>query len=176
MNEQLAFEMVEFFSWHERLTTTEIDGAYAEGLKRFDNARRKDRAGRYGNANGLEERHADGLAAVAEKLISHTTGRRWVSRGFKPDRGEDVEGISVRHSKYWSGRALIHPDDRNDLITVLVVGPDRYRLSVRGWIWTARGKNLDWWDTTMPQDSCYAVPQSALSMAPPPPLDFSQTR
>jgi hypothetical protein len=159
------------FSWHDQPSFDQIEEAYAEGLKRYDNARQRGRDGRYGNPNDSASREADGLSSVAEMQISHTTGRKWLSRGFIPDSGEDVEGISVRHTPRDKGRLLLHHGDKDDLISVLVVGEDRHNLSVRGWIDTAAGKNQDWWDDSEKmRNPCFAVPQDDLSLDPPPPL------
>lgn len=78
------------------------------------------------------------------------------------NNGEDVGGAQIRSTRHETGRLLIHPEDRDEQIFVLVIGAlPTYRLV--GWMRASDAKRPEWWDEEkMWRCPCWAVPQDAL--------------
>lgn len=138
--------------------------AYEVGLERSAAGRRRAGVHRYAwQPTTAEQRHVDGMSAVAEWFVAHTLGRRWLSSGIVPDPvlAGDVEGgISVRWTRRASGCLIIHEDEPNQLRAVLVVGVT-WPLRIAGWFEVGRAKRREWWRDDV-RHPAYFVPQSAL--------------
>lgn len=110
--------------------------AFADGLARFDQARRNGLVNpRDCHKDAARARQDDGWAALAEWLVSIRTGRPWLARVYvgRKDTGEDVAGLQVKHTRYWTGSLVAHTSDRRDLPYVLVVGDCFPGLVIAGW-------------------------------------------
>jgi hypothetical protein len=78
--------------------------------------------------------------------------------------GDIAPGIQVRGTKYPSGNLLLHKEDLDDHIFILVTG--KYgRYHVRGWLYAREGKRKKFWRGTPANDRppCFWVPQSHLN-------------
>jgi hypothetical protein len=114
------------------LTLEEARDAYRRGLARHAYARSRRSVHRFGlsdRRSASEIRHADACAAVAEAAVAVAVGGVWLSAGVLPDprggadvRGPDGTGYSVRWTTRERGCLIVHPDDLDYLVGVLVTG------------------------------------------------------
>lgn len=95
-----------------------------------------------------EQRHVDGMSAVAEALVACVLGRRWLSTGTAPDAKDagDIEGgISVRWTELPYGSLIVHEDEPHTLVPVLVTGKLWPNLTVVGWCPMAEAQQQKYW-------------------------------
>lgn len=147
------------------MSIEEMRVAYRAGLARSDAARRRGGKHVYGGFPlGPEaQRKWDAESAVAEALVARTLDREWLSDGLVPDKvdvGDVAGGLSVRWTERPNGSLILHPEDPDELIGVLVVGvaPEQ---RVAGWIPVADGKREELWRTDV-RYPAFFVPQRLL--------------
>lgn len=140
--------------------------AYAKGLRRSRAARARNGNHRYGMEHRTTDQqrlHFDGASAVAEALVAEATGGKWISDGVVPDPVDagDVEGgIAVRWTARVNGCLIVHEEDPDHLVQVLVVG-EPPRITIVGKMLTAQAKQPQWWRTNVPYPAFF-VPQREL--------------
>lgn len=105
----------------------------------------------------------DAESSVAELMVARALGRKWLSDGLQPDRPEDGDvegGISVRWTARTNGCLIVHEDEPDELISVLVVGhaPD---CEIKGWLQTYEAKVPSYWRSNV-RHPAFFVPQEAL--------------
>ena len=146
------------------LTVEEAREAYRAGLARSQAGRARSGQHRYGwNPDPAVQRKIDGESAVAELLVAKTLGRRWLSDGLTPDDPDagDVEGgLQVRWTERRHGCLIVHDEDPDGLICVLVVG-NAPEQRICGWILTLEAKTQVFWRENV-RHPAYFVPQQAL--------------
>src|SRR5215471_11869791 len=107
------------------MTLDQAREAYRYGVARSAAARRRNGVHRFGwHPSPREQRHIDGMSAVAEYFVALETGRTWTSSGTTPDVTDagDVDGaISVRWTSRHNGCLIVHEDEAPHLRAVLVV-------------------------------------------------------
>jgi hypothetical protein len=132
------------------LTIEEMRDAWKRGLERHRVNRGRGTKGRYGNNLPDEtQRRFDAESAVSEALVSKVTGRAWIGGETvkdDPNLGDVAGGVAVRWTERRNGSLILHPEDKDHLNAVLVVGnsPDQ---RIVGWINVADGKRLGTWRT-----------------------------
>lgn len=86
---------------------------------------------------------------------------KWI-HGLQPDKSGDIgKGLQVRHTKYSTGRLIIHPEDIGRHTFFLVTGPfPTYRLA--GWITVKEGQRQENWRELGKGRFTYAVSQDLL--------------
>lgn len=121
--------------------------------------------------NGPEAggRRSHCVGALGELVVAKALGAYWNPRIDGPDRLRDPErlygdvlGYQVRATERDDGRLILHDEDRDRAVFVLVTGAPP-RLYIRGWIYGADGKasttlqrvRADW-------RAAYFVPHAAL--------------
>lgn len=85
---------------------------------------------------GDEHRHMMGLCFAAEKLVALVTNRRWLNENQTgtPDKGADVEGLSVRWRERPDAELIVHRGRRPLVLPIVfVTGPRIEDLTIRGW-------------------------------------------
>lgn len=150
------------FPFIVELTPQEIRVAVIVGANRNVRAYERGRRHRYGadEARGWSM-HTQG--AAAEIAVAKAFNRYWTDTP-DPDYTGDVGPYHVRSTKHEEGGLLLHPDDPDDGVFVLVVGEiPVFRLA--GWILGREGKRERFWLAGGPGGSgrpCFKVPQREL--------------
>lgn len=119
------------------MTPEQAKEAFRVGVRRADHSIAKGRANTRGFAPDIQQRrHTDGLAAMAEYLVSLETGQPWTSRDcLDSDSGIDVgTDIDVKHTPNERGSLIVKRDAPDDTRYVLVVG-EANSLRIVGWAW-----------------------------------------
>ena len=104
-------------------------------------------------------------STAAEMLVAKTLGKYWNIYITEPNApgantDGDVGDVEVRHTKYTSGKLLLHDRDRDEAVFVLVVGKyPRYRIA--GWLTAGEGKRPELVEEYDGR-SAYFVPQTEL--------------
>lgn len=143
--------------------------AYRVGLNRHAAARARGGVHKWNwdvwGPDEATKRDIDGQSAVAEMLVAEATGRRWLSDGNVPDAplAGDVEGgLQVRWTEHLHGHLIVHDEDPDGLIAVLVVGRAPNMQAI-GWINCIEAKTpLYWREPPKVNAAAFFVPQSAL--------------
>lgn len=102
--------------------------------------------------------HIEG--AGGEMAVAKVRDRFWGGVGVF--RGADVAGLQVRTGARPTHRLIIHPEDLDAAVFVLVTG----RLptyTVKGWILGADAKRPEWWEDPTGSRPAFFVPQAALN-------------
>lgn len=103
----------------------------------------------------------NGLAALAEATVADLLGLEW-DQGDTPDKGVDVgENIGLRHTCLAHGSLIVHPEDRDDCVQVLVTGTT-HPLTVVGWIPNRDAKLPEYWREKGVRFPAFFVPRKAL--------------
>ena len=100
------------------------------------------------------ERDIEG--ACAEKFAAKTLGLYW----FDGVGGAtDIGPCQVRHTPHLDGRLMLHPEDKDDEIFILVVGRAP-AFELVGWCFGHEGKQQDYWsDPTGADRPAFFVPR-----------------
>lgn len=100
------------------------------------------------------------LGAVGEYVVSKALNVHWAGPGRL--RADDVRGLQVRTRSEDHYQLLLHPEDADDDIFVLVTG--RFpRFTVHGWCYGREGKlEAFWQDRANNGRPCYFVPNDVL--------------
>lgn len=144
-----------------RLTEEQIRFAAYAGVERMIHVIVAGRPETHGGSNGWDEwqRHVEG--AMAEMAVASYLDITWephVGRVDKPDF-PDFEVRSTRHN---SGRLILHHEDRDEHIFVLVTGT-RGVYKLRGWLKGGDGKQDKYWDDPTGRNAAaFFVPQRDL--------------
>lgn len=102
---------------------------------------------------------ADIESACAEDFVAKMLGLRW---HHGSDGATDVGPYQVRHTMLGDGRLILHPDDKDDEIFILVTGRAP-TFEIVGWCKGGEGKQKDFWgDPTQMNRPAFFVPRSAL--------------
>jgi hypothetical protein len=96
--------------------------------------------------------------ALGEYAVAKALGLPWDERIGLPGPG-DVGHLEVRTTRWRNGRLILHPEDQDKALFLLVVGePPTFRLV--GWIWARDGKRDDYWEEGKSgQADAFFVPQ-----------------
>lgn len=145
------------------LTWAEVAIAARIGEARTIGNRAKGNGHRHGKAPGADWA-ADIEAAAAEMAAAKGIGVYMpIAVSASEDRDGDLGyGLHVRHSDRDDARLILHPDDQDVGLFMLVVGRSPvYRLA--GFIEAVNGKIERWWaDPTGNDRPAFFVPQSEL--------------
>lgn len=77
-------------------------------------------------------------------------------------RGDDAGRYQVRGTTYPNGRLILHPEDHDSKIYILVVG-EVPEFTLYGWILGVDGKKDEYWDDPAGGRPAFFVPQSVLN-------------
>jgi len=104
----------------------------------------------------------DIIGAIGEMFACQKTGLRWLSVLQKG--GMDTLPLEVRTTDYHYGSLILHPEDPDDRMFVLVTADTEfYSYCLRGGILGADGKHKRFWkDKANSGRPAYYVPQDAL--------------
>lgn len=145
------------------LTWHELSLAAAAGVRRNLEARRKGRPDTYGKDVSQMEGgwgvHIEG--AAAEMAVAKACGRYWDPVWSEIDRTRgDIGQLQVRSTMRPNGCLLLHPEDSDESMFVLVTGiaPN---FQIRGCIRGHQGKQEQHWRTDTGRPAFF-VPQRAL--------------
>jgi hypothetical protein len=104
------------------------------------------------------QREIDG--ALGEVAVAKAMGAYWYGAETYARAKGDAARLQVRSTQREGGSLIVHPDDPDDAVFVLVVGrPPRFRIP--GWLAGGEAKQERWWRTDIPTPA-YLVPQAAL--------------
>jgi hypothetical protein len=96
--------------------------------------------------------------ACAEKAAAKSLGNYWFDGA---DGKTDVGPYQVRHTTVEHGRLVLHPEDKDDEIFILVVGrAPTFRIV--GWCLGRDGKNPSYWSDPTGGRPAFFVPNNAL--------------
>lgn len=142
------------------LTTEEMRTAASVGVERRLRAVARGRRHRH-DWSGEGEWGVDINAAAAELAVAKVLGRYWVDTANTDFDGDVGPGVQVRWTARANGRLLLHPDDGDTHVFVLVCGT-MPAFTIPGWIRGRDGKRPEWWrqDTGRP---AFFVPREALA-------------
>jgi hypothetical protein len=132
--------------------------AYAIGLRR--NQGHVDRGGdhKHGLKRTAADQDRDGMAAMSEATVAAMLGMDWARDTKGADGGTDVGGvIGVRWTPLPYGSLIIHPEDREDVPQVLVVGT-AHPLRVVGWAWPREIKRPEYWRENVRNPAFFGPP------------------
>jgi hypothetical protein len=140
-------------------------GAQAGVMRRLE-AMRHGREDRYG-APPQDLWGLDIEACLAELAVAKAYNLYWERLARNPAalRG-DVAELQVRSTWREDGSLILHHEDPDDAIFILVTGRAP-TFDIRGWIRGSDGKEERWWRTGDGRPAFF-VPQSALNRASPP--------
>ena len=142
-----------------RIALDDRQRRFAGYIARFRHARGG--CGQYGTRGGL---WLDVGAAEAELVVAIGLRLPWSSAFVLggPDVGSDLE---VRWTHRARGRLIVHDDDPNDYLGVLVIGAPSERQHaylIAGWLEIALAKRRRFIDVPRAGGRAYFVPQSEL--------------
>lgn len=151
--------------WTGALSKTDQALAKRVATKRYQAARKLNRNQLYGidlsQYTVESETEYVGSELFCFRKLNLEVPLKWINEQ-KPDKSGDVgEGLQVRHTKYSTGRLLLHPDDVGWHTFFLVTGSfPTYRLA--GWIKAKEGKVQENWRELIKGRFSYAVNQDFL--------------
>lgn len=146
-----------------RLTWAEVAIAARIGEARTIRNRAKGNGHRHGKAPGADW-STDIEAACAEVAAAKAIGVYLpIATVAAEDRDGDLGyGLHVRHSHRADGRLIVHRDDQDCGLFILVTG-SAPAFEVPGFIEAATAKREDWWQDPSGEDRpAYFVPRDAL--------------
>lgn len=141
------------------LTWAETFDAAIIGVMRQVQNLRDGRSDKFGASptNGWEL-HVQG--ACGEKAVAKHLGIYW-SGNLGHLRADDVGLFQVRTRSNHDYELILHPDDPDDRVWILVTGvAPQFRIV--GWCYGHEGKNKAWWKDPAGNRPAYFVPQQAL--------------
>lgn len=143
------------------LSVEEQRAAYADGLRRYDEARKNGRQ-RMFHADEEKQRRYNGEANVAEALVRDRLGLDSATPLLEPDAGvgDVVGGWEVKWTERDDGRLLVRPGDSPALNYVLVTGCAPNQI-IRGWLPGSEVMVDRHWQKAPPPPAWF-VPQSEL--------------
>lgn len=142
------------------LTPEEMLQASVTGARRRILALEQGRKDRYGWGN-MDYWGIDIEGCLAELAAAKAMGLYWGGISDSARDEGDINGIEVRSTKYKKGSLILHPDDPDERVFILVVGAAP-EYNVAGWIRAKHGKKDKWWQERQKGRPCYFVPQDAL--------------
>lgn len=153
------------------ITVSLSPGAIAEAVE--CGVGRMDRSGHLPDAHGLErsgdptERHIEGCKA--ELAFATATGQPWtpVVDDYREIAGNDVGEYGVRGTAHRRGGLILHPEDEDERIFVLVVSADEPDFVIAGWMRGEDGKRPEFWEEKKLYSPAFLVPQGRLEITPP---------
>lgn len=145
------------------LSWFELFLAAQAGVIRQIEALKRGRVHRYGFEGDGWAAHING--ASAEMAAAKVLGAYWNALARDPrSLPGDVGAYQVRWRARESWDLIVHPDDPDDAVFVLVVGtPPTMRIV--GTILGAEAKRPEWWKDPAGGRPAYFVPQAALDLA-----------
>lgn len=143
-----------------RLTIAELHRAGSHGYTRWCRVIARRLTAQYDQDDGEPSDHI--IGAWGECVVARTVDAYWPT-DTGPDRhSPDVSGLHVRTARRPSDRLLLHDEDPDAGVYVLVVIVAVPLFRVAGWIAGDEGKRREWWRTEGVRHPAYFVPQSAL--------------
>jgi len=141
-----------------------FQGVQSGGMRRIE-AMKHTRQPIYGEPN-LDLWGLDIEAALAEIAVAKAYDLYWegVARAPSQLRG-DVSNLQVRSTYREDGCLILHEDDPDDALFVLVTGRAP-TYTIRGWMKAAEGKSPKWWREGDGRPAFF-VPQTALNRSSP---------
>jgi len=117
------------------------------------------RKNRFGEKGAGWLRHTEG--AIAEQCVSKLFDIHWKNsvNTFKSE--PDVGKYQVRGTTRPDGRLILHPDDKDEEIFILVIIGNGLAHDVIGWCTGKEGKQQQFWETFTGRP-CFFVPRDAL--------------
>ncbi len=143
------------------LSVAECYHAAMVGVTRQVTNLRDRRADAYGAEKDMGwQYHLEG--ACGEKAFAKFYGIYW-SGAIGDLKADDVGYFQVRTNSRNNGDLILHYNDADDRIFVLLTGLAP-TYTVRGWLWGGEGKDDRWWRESAPGKgrAAFFVPQAAL--------------
>lgn len=106
------------------------------------------------------------IGAIGEKAVATFFWLPWDGDVGRPG-GLDVGGYQVRSTTYERGSMILHPEDKDEHIFILVIVDFVLtgRCRIVGWMRGSEGKQAKYWDATKPHPA-YFIPQDELHSLP----------
>lgn len=145
------------------LTEEEIEIAKDAGVRRQKNAVVKNIMDAHGFSGDGLRIHQQGC--IAEYATAKWLNVDWVD--FSVDFKEltyDVGEFQIRSTDFKYGRLLLHHDDPDDQIFILVRIDRMPTIDLVGWIIGKHGKREVWWDELLKNRPCFIVPNRELHL------------
>lgn len=150
------------------LTIPEVMQAAFVGIMRRVNALKSGWTDRYGSPKNAWNSDIEGCCA--EMVVAKSLGVFWQGFSKAPRKlPGDIGQWQVRSTWREKGRLIVHDEDNDAAVFVLVVGSAPH-YNIAGWMRAADAKNKDWLDSGDGR-TAYFVPQSALHPWSSRPLD-----
>ena len=143
------------------LTTSHLYFAAQAGIMRRISAIKKIRSEPFGTPKD-DLWGIDIESCIAEYLVAKTFDSAWIPYRDNPKEIEaDVgENIQVRSTNLQHGSLILHKEDKDDHVFVLVIGQNLNKR-IAGWVRGIDGKIESFWQVKTGRP-CYFVPQSCL--------------
>jgi len=140
-------------------------GAIVGGLREVS-ALTRERPSGYGYDESTPwERHING--AFGEMAVAKETNKYWQSLSFRSGLREhlpgDVGAVQVRATTHLGGRLIVHPDEPDNALFVLVT-LNLPSYSLVGWKLGSEAKQQRYWDDPGTGRPAYFIPQADLSL------------
>lgn len=141
------------------LTHTEILYASAIGCMRQVQNLKKRRKPAYGSGSNSDwQLHIEG--ALGECAVAKALGIYW-SGAIGDLKAGDVDNIQVRTTAHKNGHLIMHPEDDDGAIFLLVLGANG-QYNIAGWILGLFGKNQKFWQDKGNGRPAFFIPQTDL--------------
>lgn len=144
-----------------QLSWPEFEQSATIGFRRALNALKKSYADDEKLARAHFSDHIHG--AVAEKFVSKALGVPWPAH-LVPNRelgdmlSRSGTPLEVRTTEHLDGHLLIHTDDLDHHVAILVVGKHP-NLLLAGWLRVSDGKQPQFWGNPRFSRPCWAIPR-----------------
>lgn len=136
------------------LTPAEIlQGALAGAMRQAQNLRDNRRDGNGAPFDQGWQFHIEG--ALGEMAVAKALGLFWGGKGEL--RYADIGRLEVRTTPRADGRLILHKDDPDEAVFLLVTGCNGCYL-IRGWLRAAEGKRENYWTDPAGGRPAYFVP------------------
>lgn len=143
------------------LTTAEQAIAQEAGRRRYHTHRVYKSAHRWNRKANDHSIDKEVEAIGAEMACARALGLTWVDHNKPDPEGDLGPGIQVRHTRYRTGKLLLHKSDSDDHVFYLVTG-NYPNFTIAGWITGERGKRMAINQELQPGRPCMCVDQRFL--------------
>lgn len=135
-----------------------LSAAIAGALRQTENLKRGRKDAYGARADRAWQMHIEG--ALAECAVASALNIFWDGKGLF--RGDDVRQLQVRSTRVRNGSLIVHHQDGDDEIFVLVINMDDRRFSIEGWAFGREAKLPAFFKEPHKGRPAYFMPISAL--------------
>lgn len=140
--------------------------AEAAGARRYNRRRASNSVHRWNRKASDHSLEAEIESVGAEIFAGEKLMVPWVETDLPDKDGDLGDGIQIRHTRYLTGKLLLHKEDCDSHLFFLVVGCFP-AYAIAGFISGSEGKKKGIWEELTPGRPCFTVKQFDLN-----PLDY----